>query len=142
MCRVRLSLRYTWGKGKPSQNQTVTAGIVPRFDNPLSVLPVASRPVVYSHSRDSTTIRGSRVCFREARRSAVSSTVSTRVRAHAIATTMEREIYRRERKGEKEIVLASCTFVSRVISAFLLYSSLKERTRDEERSLFYSSAKT
>ncbi|KYN03730.1 hypothetical protein ALC62_05426 [Cyphomyrmex costatus] len=83
------------GKDRPSQ--TATAGIVPRFDNPLAAAP--RRRFCRSHAgslfiriREVRTIRGCRICFREARRSVVSSTVSTRVPARAVAVAVEREI--------------------------------------------------
>lgn len=104
-CVAYAFLYGTLGRGKGKPSQTATARIVPRFDNP------PRRRFCRSHAgplfiriREVRTIRGSRVCFREARRSAVSSTVSTRVLARAAATESgKRDYIRRCReKGRKK----------------------------------------
>jgi len=77
------------------------------------------------------TIRGSRVCFREARRSAVSSTVSTRLLARTVAAAAEgNDVHCRERKRERDTVEAGCTRCLGWSTNF--FSSPRERLRTKD----------
>lgn len=133
------TVRLVGGKGKPESESNCNCR------NRAKIRQSARRRFCWSHAgslfiriREVRTIRGSHVCFREARRSAVSSTVSTRVLARASAATVEREIiFAGVREREEEIVSASCIFVSRMISVFLLCTSF-ERERETERGVYFT----
>ena len=83
-CVAYAFLYGTLGRGKDRPSQTATAGIVPRFDNPPAVgFAGLHASLLFIRIREIRTIRGSRICFREARRSVVSSTVSTRAHRYS-----------------------------------------------------------
>lgn len=99
---------------------------------PPSVLPVACRPVVYSYSRGKNNPRFPCLFSRGEKIRGLEYCVYTSASSRRCSGGGERDYIRRWEKGRKKIVPASCIFVSWMISAFLLYSGLREKERRRE----------
>lgn len=107
--------------------------------HPPSVLPVACRPVVYSHSRDNNNPRLPCLFSRGEKIRGLEYCVYKGARLAPLQQGRKERLYSSVREKEEEIVLASCTFPCPGWLAHFFSALVWERRRE---SLFYSSAKT
>jgi len=109
---------------------------------PPSVLPVTCRPVVYSHSRGKNNLRFPCLFSRGEKIRGFEYCVYKSASSPRCSSGGERErerLYSLVRERKEEIVPANCIFVSRMISAILLWFG---RQREKGRGVHFTVAKT